>query len=106
MPPLCICYTLLWNRLLRKQRNEQVARLSRFATSCTGRRPYPTGPLGGDATGRGVGILPADHSPELGMAKNTTSKRYSEADAPPTKKLSAKERAKAEALPASPMATD
>ena len=31
------------------------------------------------------------------MAKNT-AKKYAEADAPPTKKLSAKERAKAEAL--------
>ena len=36
----------------------------------------------------------------LGMAKNT-AKKYAEADAPPTKKLSAKERAKAEALDAS-----
>ena len=36
----------------------------------------------------------------LGMAKNT-AKKYAETDAPPTKKLSAKERAKAEALDAS-----
>ena len=35
----------------------------------------------------------------LGMAKNT-AKKYAEADAPPTKELSAKERAKAEALAA------
>ena len=35
----------------------------------------------------------------LGMAKNT-AKKYAEADAPPTKKLSAKERVKAEALAA------
>ena len=41
----------------------------------------------------------------LGMAKNT-AKKYAEADAPPTKKLSAKERAKAEALAASLMAAD
>ena len=41
----------------------------------------------------------------LGMAKNTV-KKYAVADAPPTKKLSAKERAKAEALAASLMATD
>ena len=40
----------------------------------------------------------------LGMAKNT-AKKYAVADAPPTKKLSAKERAKAEAL-AALMATD
>ena len=39
----------------------------------------------------------------LGMAKNT-AKKYAVADAPPTKKLSAKERAKAEALAASLMA--
>ena len=37
----------------------------------------------------------------LGMGKNTV-KKYAEADAPPTKKLSAKERAKAEALAALP----
>ena len=40
----------------------------------------------------------------LGMAKNT-AKKYAEADTPPTKKLSAKERAKAEALAASIIAT-
>ena len=41
----------------------------------------------------------------LGIAKNTV-KKYMSAESPPTKKLSAKERAKAEALAASPMATD
>ena len=41
----------------------------------------------------------------LGIAKNTV-KKYMSAESPPTKKLSAKERAKAEALSASPMATD
>ena len=41
----------------------------------------------------------------LGMAKNT-AKKYAVADAPPTKKLSAKERAKAEALAASPIVSD
>ena len=41
----------------------------------------------------------------LGMAKNT-AKKYAEADAPPTKKLSAKERAKAEALAASSVVAD
>ena len=41
----------------------------------------------------------------LGIAKNTV-KKYMSAESPPTKKLSAKERAKAEALAASLMATD
>ena len=41
----------------------------------------------------------------LGMAKNTV-KKYAEADAPPIKKLSAKERAKAEALAASTTSTN
>ena len=41
----------------------------------------------------------------LGMAKNT-AKKYAVADAPPTKKLSAKERAKAEALAASLITSD
>ena len=41
----------------------------------------------------------------LGMAKNT-AKKYAEADTPPTKKLSTKERAKAEALAVSLMAAD
>ena len=41
----------------------------------------------------------------LGIAKNTV-KKYMSAESPPTKKLSAKERAKAEALTVSPMATD
>ena len=41
----------------------------------------------------------------LGIAKNTV-KKYMSAESPPTKKLSAKERAKAEALTASPMTTD
>ncbi len=41
----------------------------------------------------------------LGIAKNTV-KKYMSAECPPTKKLSAKERAKAEALAASPMDTD
>lgn len=41
----------------------------------------------------------------LGIAKNTV-KKYMWAESPPTKKLSAKERAKAEALAASPMASD
>ncbi len=41
----------------------------------------------------------------LGMAKNT-AKKYASAASPPTKKLSAKERAKAEALAASLAAAD
>ncbi len=41
----------------------------------------------------------------LGIAKNTV-KKYMSTESPSTKKLSAKERAKAEALTASPMATD
>ncbi len=41
----------------------------------------------------------------LGMAKNT-AKKYAVADAPPTKKLSAKERAKAEGLAVPLAATD
>ena len=41
----------------------------------------------------------------LGMAKNT-AKKYAEADAPPTKKLSAKEQAKAEARAASLIAAN
>ena len=43
-------------------------------------------------------------SRSLGIAKNTV-KKYMPAENPPTKKLSAKERAKAEALAASTMAT-
>ncbi len=42
---------------------------------------------------------------ELGMSR-VAVRKYAVADAPPTKKLSAKERAKAEALAASLMATD
>ena len=42
---------------------------------------------------------------DLGMAKNTV-KKYAAAESPPTKKLSAKERAKAEALAAPLMVAD
>ena len=56
--------------------------------------------MGGGTAGPGAGTLPAGHSQELGHGKNT-AKKYAEADAPPTKKLSAKERAKAEAMDAS-----
>ena len=60
--------------------------------------------MGGGAAGQGAGILPPRAiARNLGMAKNT-AKKYAEADAPPTKELSAKERAKAEAL-AAPLVT-
>ena len=44
-------------------------------------------------------------SRNLGMAKNT-AKKYASAESPPTKKLSAKEGAKAETLAASIMTAD
>ena len=71
------------------------------------RTPTPTQQTHWEAVqqARVQGFSPRAIARNLGMAKNTAEK-YAEADAPPTKKLSAKERAKAEALAASQMATD
>ena len=71
------------------------------------RTPTPTQQTHWEAVqqARVQGFSPRAIARNLGMAKNTAEK-YAEADAPPTKKLSSKERAKAEALAASQMATD
>ena len=56
--------------------------------------------MGGGTLARKQGFSLRAISRNLGMAKNTT-KKYAAAATPPIKKLSAKERAKAEALAAS-----
>ena len=61
------------------------------------------GPLGGDATGPGAGAFPPHHSPGAGHGASDTVGKYAKAENPPTKKLSAKERAKAEDLATSPI---
>ena len=61
--------------------------------------------MGGGAAGQGAGILPAGHSPEAGHVPSGHEK-VRIGGKPPTKLLSAKERAKAEALAASLIAAD
>lgn len=53
--------------------------------------------MGGGQLAREQGLSLRAIARNLGMAKNT-AKKYAVAESPPTKKLGAKERAKAEAL--------
>ena len=48
---------LLWNRMLRKQRNEQAARRSQPAPTASQADANPVGTLGGGAAGQAAGIL-------------------------------------------------
>ena len=68
----------------------------------------PAGSLGGGTTGQGAwehGLSLRTIAQKLGMARDTVGK-YAKAESPPTKKLSARERSKAQALAASLTATD
>ena len=65
----------------------------------------PAGPLGGCTAGQEQGLSLRAIATNLGMARDTVGK-YLKAESPPTKKLSAKEHAKAEALAASSTAAD
>ena len=61
--------------------------------------------MGGGAESQEKGLSLRDISRTSGIAKNTV-KKYMSAESPPTKKLSTKERAKAEALAASLFVAD
>ena len=71
------------------------------------RTPTPTQQARWEAVqlARGQGLSLRAIARNLGMAKNT-AKKYAVAESPPTKKLSAKERAKADAQGESLMASD
>ena len=88
-----------------------MERQNQFATSCAG-RPR-TGSLGGTQQARWEAVQQAREqglslraiARKLGMARDTVGK-YAKAESPPTKKLSARDRTKAETLAASLTATD
>ena len=103
----------LWNPPVRKRpvpkewaSGLSVVRESRFATRCTGRPLRPSGHAGEAVQkAKRQGLSLRAIARKLGMSRVTTTK-YALAESPPTKRFSAKERAKAEALAASMVAAD
>ena len=83
-----------------------MERQNQFATSCAG-RPRSTQQARWEAVqqAREQGLSLRAIARKLGMARDTVGK-YAKAESPPTKKLSARDRTKAETLAASLTATD
>ena len=83
-----------------------LGKKNRYATNCTASLPLPSRPGGRRCSRPRVGDCPCGLSPGNWAWPRTPSANTLKAESPPTKLLSAKERAKAEALTQVPIAAD